>query len=230
MKIIALADIHGYVEHLKPDSALCRAIGSADVVLIAGDITHFGGAKEAAWVLSSLKQYNENVFAVTGNCDQDTVGEYLRAESMNLSCDGTIAGDVVLVGINWSQACEEHTTTQTCEEHIATYLSNMDTKWPTGKDMIFVSHRPAGGTVVDEVSIDRHVGSMAIRDFIEKHQPVLAISGHIHEAICVGKLGRTTLVNPGPFGNGRYARIELGQGGVVTAELQLAGEEKTGGW
>ena len=40
-------------------------------------------------------------------------------------------------------------------------------------------------------------GSEAVRNVIERHQPPLALHGHIHEARGVAKVGRTVCINPG---------------------------------
>ncbi len=42
-----------------------------------------------------------------------------------------------------------------------------------------------------------HVGSTAVRDAIEKHQPLLSVHGHIHESKAYVKIGRTHCFNPG---------------------------------
>lgn len=41
------------------------------------------------------------------------------------------------------------------------------------------------------------VGSEAVRNVIERHQPPLALHGHIHESRGVAKVGRTVCINPG---------------------------------
>ena len=41
------------------------------------------------------------------------------------------------------------------------------------------------------------VGSQAVREAIEKYQPLLALHGHVHESRGAIKLGRTLCVNPG---------------------------------
>jgi len=47
------------------------------------------------------------------------------------------------------------------------------------------------------------VGSSAIRDAVEKYQPLLMLTGHIHESRGVVKIGRTTIINPGSeYGEG----------------------------
>jgi Icc-related predicted phosphoesterase len=38
------------------------------------------------------------------------------------------------------------------------------------------------GKTVDGVPLDVHVGSIAVRRFIEKRQPLLTLHGHIHES------------------------------------------------
>ena len=42
-----------------------------------------------------------------------------------------------------------------------------------------------------------HVGSVAVREEIEKHQPLLGLHGHIHESKGYAKIGRTHCFNPG---------------------------------
>jgi uncharacterized protein len=55
----------------------------------------------------------------------------------------------------------------------------------------------------------QHVGSAALRAFIERTQPALVISGHVHEARGTDQIGPTIAVNCGPAVKGFYAIIEL---------------------
>lgn len=41
------------------------------------------------------------------------------------------------------------------------------------------------------------VGSTAVRHVIERHQPPLALHGHIHESRGAVRLGSTVCINPG---------------------------------
>src|SRR2546428_221574 len=41
------------------------------------------------------------------------------------------------------------------------------------------------------------VGSTAVRQLIDKHQPLLSLHGHIHESKGAVKLGKTLSINPG---------------------------------
>ncbi|HYK29557.1 MAG TPA: hypothetical protein VEV61_16450, partial [Streptosporangiaceae bacterium] len=47
------------------------------------------------------------------------------------------------------------------------------------------------------------VGSVAVRDAILKHQPMLSVHGHIHESRAIKRMGRTLAINPGSvYGDG----------------------------
>ena len=78
--------------------------------------------------------------------------------------------------------------------------------------MVMVSHQPPADTVVDRVPNGSHVGSPAVRAFIEERQPLVCLSGHIHEGDGLDRIGNTQLVNPGPFMLGHYVVIEVAEG------------------
>ena len=81
VEIIHLTDIHG-------TDFLIHEIGSeledVDLVVISGDITHFGREKDAEKVIYTVKQYNPSILAVSGNCDFPQVEDYLLASDINL--------------------------------------------------------------------------------------------------------------------------------------------------
>jgi Icc-related predicted phosphoesterase len=67
---------------------------------------------------------------------------------------------------------------------------------------IYVCHSPPAQTPLDLARGGRHVGSRALRAFIERHQPPLTLHGHIHEAPELSgkyatRIGATWCVNPG---------------------------------
>ena len=74
------------------------------------------------------------------------------------------------------------------------------------RDAVFLFHGPPhetkldraalDGRMVDHVPLDLHVGSIAVRRFLEKRQPRLSLHGHIHESVRLtgdwrDRLGRT---------------------------------------
>jgi len=60
------------------------------------------------------------------------------------------------------------------------------------------------------------VGSSAVRDAIERHQPMLGLHGHIHESRGEVKIGRTVSLNPGS---------EYGEGVLRGGDRDAVGEE-----
>ena len=42
-----------------------------------------------------------------------------------------------------------------------------------------------------------HIGSKAVREAIERYQPLLGLHGHVHESPGIAKIGRTICINPG---------------------------------
>lgn len=79
-------------------------------------------------------------------------------------------------------------------------------------ETVFVLHSPPRDTRCDVIGAGLHVGSRAIRRFIEDTQPPLVLSGHIHESPRMtsawrDRIGRTIVVNPGQFGTSRLCGV-----------------------
>lgn len=79
-------------------------------------------------------------------------------------------------------------------------------------ETVYVLHSPPQGTRCDMIGAGVHVGSRAIRRFVERHQPPLVLAGHIHESPRVSSsyhdtIGRTVAVNPGQFGTQRLCGV-----------------------
>ncbi len=83
----------------------------------------------------------------------------------------------------------------------------------TGWDRtVLVTHAPPHETHLDVLYDGRHIGSKAIRRFIEMAQPPLSLHGHIHESprrsgSMVDSIGKTICVNPGSSLGGLRAVI-----------------------
>ncbi len=72
------------------------------------------------------------------------------------------------------------------------------------KKTIYVMHSPPFGTRLDLIGGGNHAGSQSIRAFIEIHQPILTLHGHIHESpelsgSYIDRIGETISINPGQF-------------------------------
>ena len=79
------------------------------------------------------------------------------------------------------------------------------------------------GTACDQLRGGAHVGSTALRAFVEHAQPDLVLCGHIHEARATDTIGNTNVVNPGSVSAGPCALVAV-NGGV---EIRFDGAEST---
>jgi len=81
---------------------------------------------------------------------------------------------------------------------------------------------PPSPIVVAGVAQSAAVGSTAVRKILDKYQPLLMLTGHIHESRGLVKIGRTTVINPGSeYGEGvlRGCIVTLEPGKVVGYQM-----------
>lgn len=204
MIIVALSDIHGNVGILESAGEILEA---ADVVLLAGDITNFGGRDSISAIIDTIRRYNTNILAVAGNCDSSEVSKYLKDQKISLDGEIIDKDGVIFAGIDGT----EHSSSG-----FAGKIQDISQNIPDGKPVIFVSHQPAQGT---NVAVGGG-GSRLIRELIMQKMPLLAISGHIHHARTVDTLAATTLANPGPASMGYYVHAEIAHDQLVQCEIK----------
>ena len=209
MRIVALVDIHGKLGHLE---SIADELGKADLVLLPGDITMFGHREAAEEIVGAVGRYCDRILAVMGNCDYPEVEAYLEEEGMCLHRRHIVVDGITFVGLGGSLPCPIPTLNEWSEETVAEHLAAAANGLPENAEVVLVSHQPASNTKVDLAGNDQHVGSTAVRAFIEKYQPVVCFSGHIHEATGIDSIGATQLIKPGPFMDGGYAVAEIGPG------------------
>jgi len=207
MIVIALPDIHGEVSRVREISS---ELAEADVVLLVGDITHFGREREAQQVVDLIRSGNPRVLAVPGNCDYPDVEDYLIREGLSIHRRNAVLDGVGFVGVGGSLICPGRTPNEASEDDFEQYLAESVSELPPDVPLVLVAHQPPFETVNDMTNIGKHVGSRSVRGFIERHQPLICFTGHIHEGIGVDTIGETKVVNPGPFRNGQYACAKLG--------------------
>lgn len=213
---IAIGDIHDEIDNLTQIPEL----STADGIIVTGDITLGGGVKQAERVMQSISKHTPVIFAQIGNMDREEITDWLTEQNWNIHRDvRTLAPDVAIMGVGGSTFTPFGTPSEFPESHFATWLEEL---WPMAKKSrktILVSHNPPKGTLCDIIPSGIHVGSTAVREFIEEAQPDICICGHIHEAKAMDRVGRTIVVNTGPFAAGGYAVIRLNKG-ILSTELQ----------
>lgn len=215
MRIVAIGDIHMATDAI----GQIDNIGSADLVIINGDLTNFGTSHDAKQILDTVMTANPSVLAQFGNLDKPEVNDYLEGIGINLHNQARLIGNrVCLLGIGGSNRTPFSTPSEFSETELAAFIDDayeqarefIDLSEPIEKiriPVILVSHTPPFGTTVDRLRSGTHVGSSAIRAFIEERQPDLCICGHIHEAAGTDRIGKTPIYNPGMLSEGGWVEI-----------------------
>ncbi len=219
MKIIAFGDIH-----MATDEAWkIPGIKEADLLLLSGDLTNFGGKKEVRSVLDDIMKINPKVLAQFGNLDRREVNDYLEELGINLHGQARLVqGQVCLIGIGGSNFTPFHTPSEFNEKEVFQLadrafrqgLEFISLAQPLRKNkivQILISHAPPFDTQVDALRNGKHVGSKAIRTIIEQYQPDLCISGHIHEAKGKDMISKTPIYNHGMLKQGGWISIDIQQ-------------------
>ncbi len=204
MRLVAFGDVHMNCDFLHRIPALSEA----DLVLVSGDLTTFGHRAEAMEVLVTLRRHNKNILAVAGNLDHPEVEELLAAEGLSLHGRGELRSGLGLFGVGGSNPTPFNTPNEFSEEELATLLeAGHKAVRGQAQHLVLVSHPPPFGTATDRLASGAQVGSRAVRAFIEKTQPALCCTGHIHESRCVDRIGGTTVINPGMLRHGGWIEI-----------------------
>lgn len=208
MKIIAIPDLHGSTEGIEN---IFVELANADVVLLAGDLTNFGNEMEAARIVEEFRKLANIIYAVPGNCDYPGVNKYLIGQEIGLHGKGVVVDGVALIGVGGSLPAPGGTPTEYSEIELQEFMERAMADVPAHLPLILMAHQPPVDTKIDKLPNGTHVGSTAVRSFIEVHQPLVCFSGHIHEGVGIDSIGQTKLINPGPFKSGGYAYAEIGE-------------------
>ncbi len=213
---IALGDIHDDISRLDEIAEL----KAADGIIVTGDMTFNGGVTQAERVLLAIEERNPHILAQIGNMDRAEVTDWLQEKKWNLHAQvRELLSDLCIFGVGGSTFTPFGTPSEYPETHFADWLDEAwqkARKWPK---QILISHNPPKDTLCDVIEGGVHVGSGAVREFIEECQPDICICGHIHEAYALDSIGRTVVVNPGNFAAGGYVLIRSNKG-KLSVELK----------
>jgi Icc-related predicted phosphoesterase len=148
-----------------------------------------------------------------GNDDEFAVDEALES-SYVVNPDGKVLelDDIQILSSCWTNPTPWNSPREEPEDQLRARLDGLAAQLDAGTPAIFNLHCPPVNTQLDrapqltadlKVVLDGgeprivSVGSHAVRELIERHQPLLSLHGHIHESRAIGKIGKTTCVNPG---------------------------------
>jgi len=201
LRLLVCSDIHGSEKALQTLSEAARS-DDYDAVVTCGDFTTMGSTD---FVRKFLASFDTRILAVPGNCDvPDTVSVL---EGANASVHNAMAD---IEGWKFFGFGGGLPGNSGMPFEIEEDIMERSLRAVAVKEGIMVTHTPAYG-MNDHGRFGGHTGSKGILRVAQEFVPVLAISGHIHEARGKVLTKDTTFVNPGAARNGCYASIVVGE-------------------
>lgn len=215
--MIAFPDLHAFV---KPLYYIRKQIAEADVILLPGDIANYK-MDELHTVMNYILPHNEQVLTVCGNHDTKEIETYLRDKGFSIHGSHKIIDGVAFLGCGGALPFVGNYVFS--EEELAEILENSIKNVPENMPKVLVCHQPPYKTKLDRTYFGDHVGSKAVREFIERVQPLVCFTGHIHEAVGIDKIGESQMINSGVLiGSNRYAYAEIIDNEVKKLDLRKA--------
>lgn len=224
MKFLVISDIHGNVEAIEK---LVGEAALADAVLFGGDFARFGAPETGKPALEALTKLHDVIYAVRGNCDEPAFISDLDAADVSVEGALTFNGGLAFCGTGGGTKFSGDTPFEREESEILADLAIVDSQNAEGdgaQPLVVIMHNPPKDTACDMIPNGAHVGSAALRAFIEQKKPLLVVTGHIHESAGICTVGETTVINPGALLEGKYGWVEAeerdGAWSVTKAELR----------
>jgi len=203
MKVLVGTDFHGNESAFEGFASKAEE-ERVEVLLICGDVTHFGTLREAEDLLSLITGLRLPVLFVPGNCDPPSL---LGVDIEGAKCihgKNVSYGDVTFIGVGGSPPTPFKTPFEMTEQKISETLNHASQDLTSRRWLVLLSHPPPHNTRLDKTFLGFHVGSSSVRRFIEERKPSVVFCGHIHEAKGEDRIGNTILINPGPARHGDY--------------------------
>ncbi len=204
MKFLVLSDIHGATDMI---DKLDKEFSVVDAVLVAGDFAEFDVVSTAEPTLKHLLRKHEHFFCIAGNCDEPSFVEMLDSHDVCVQGSVVFSQGLVFAGSGGALKFTGSTPFERDDEELINDIKLVGDLEDTS-NLILLIHQPPLDTKLDVITAGAHVGSKLVKDFIEEIQPLLVVSGHIHESFAIDTIGKTTLVNPGSLAEGRYAVVD----------------------
>ena len=208
MKFLLITDLHQHHSALGWINDEIEEY-NVDFVIHLGDVTDMGTAADAVDILKKIKS---KVYVIPGNCDPRDLPQSVSDVAVDMHKKAVIIDGRKIVGLGGSNITIFGTPFELEEDEIYDSL-----KANAEKGMILMTHAPSEG-ILDEIPSGLHVGSPAIKRIVDEYQPILAMSGHIHEAIGCKVINGTTFVNPGPAKEG-YSAVVTVEGDKVDVKM-----------
>jgi Icc-related predicted phosphoesterase len=192
--------------HFQADETARTAM--IDRVVLAATQRWIGIAEER------LRGTGIRCFMNAGNDDDGYIDEALRQSDVVENHDGGVTdltGEVQMAVCGYSNTTPFDSPREMAEPQLEAHIETILAKLKSPRDAVFTLHVPPYNTGIDAApmlengkvvtrgghTVMNAVGSTAVRNVIERHQPMVALHGHIHESRGTKQIGRTICINPG---------------------------------
>ena len=172
-----------------------------------------------------LEDPDVRCFVMPGNDDPPGVDTAIEAADRVEACDERIVefGGYTMLSLGYANRTPFDSPRELDEDELFRRIEAMAEQVPDHSRSIFNLHVPPYGSQLDvapELDADLNVqvaagqpkmapcGSTAVREAIERWQPLLALHGHVHESRGANRIGRTLCINPGSdYHTGRISGV-----------------------
>ncbi|HYX87415.1 MAG TPA: hypothetical protein VE777_20790 [Gaiellales bacterium] len=178
----------------------------------------------AAWLALADERLDGSgisLYVMLGNDDLPALRETIGASGVAVDPEERVVDlgeGFTMLSDGWSNPTPWSSPREMPEEDLERRLETLAATVPDPARCVFNLHVPPARTAIDQAPLldatrkpvvrggavqMGPAGSNAVRNVIERHQPAVALHGHIHESRGVVKLGRTVCINPGSeYGEG----------------------------
>ena len=153
-------------------------------------------------------------FVMPGNDDPPGVDTAIERASRVEACDQRIVefGGYTMLSLGYSNITPFDSPRELSEDELYGRVESMAAQISDFSRCVFNLHVPPHASQLDSApELDAElrvvvsagqpkmtpVGSTAVRESIERYQPLLALHGHVHESRGATRIGRTLCINPG---------------------------------
>ena len=196
-----------------------------DVVVCPGDFTDSllprGVTRKdiGVLVLEELRSLGKPVFVVPGSWDKELI-KFFEEEGVSVHGVGTLYKNVGFFGFGGART-PFNLPFEPTDAEITKGLADAYKMVEVAEFKVLVTHAPPLNTKLDVIPAGAHVGSEAVRKFIEATQPDASICSHIHESKGPDVIGKTHMLNCGRFPEGYCGLISIEKGEITAKVVSL---------
>jgi uncharacterized protein len=168
-----------------------------------------------------LRGKGVRLYIMLGNDDEPALREVLAASPVAVDCEDQtveLGESFQMLSCGFANPTPWHSSREMPEEELQRHIEGLADQLLDPARSVFNLHVPPIQTAIDTAPVvDENLspiiqggsilmgpaGSQAVRNVIERYQPLLALHGHIHESRGTVKIGKTVCINPGSaYGEG----------------------------